>query len=116
MFYIAKKFIGHAGMTLRPGEVFEVDGQDDKINWLLSQEAIAPAIPSFAPADVDPDFAESADPLPDLDPDFDAKEPDAEEPEGEEEAPIELEGLEGIVANAAEDAAEAAPGKGRRKK
>lgn len=109
MFYIAKKFIGHAGMTLRPGEVFEVDGQDDKINWLLSQNAIAPAIPAFAPADVDPDFAESADPLPDV-------EPDAEEPEAEDEAPIELEGLDGIVANADEDAAEAAPGKGRRKK
>lgn len=48
MFYIAKHFTTHAGVMLRPGDVFEGDSKDPKIMWQLSQKAIAPATPAFA--------------------------------------------------------------------
>ncbi len=51
MFYITKCYVGHAGTTLRPGEAFEADSKDEKINWLLQQKAIVPATPAFAPVE-----------------------------------------------------------------
>lgn len=106
MFYIAKCYVGHAGTTVRPGEAFEADSQDDKINWLLSQKAIVPATPAFSPAN-DDDAQEEAAPGDTLDDDM------APAEDTEEDAP-EIDGLDGIIAEA--EVAEEAPVKKGRKK
>lgn len=126
MIYIAKCYIGHAGTVLRPGDAFEADSRDEKIERLLRLDAVTPATPAFAPAAI-----ENADGTLESDAQenhrqqmeslgYDAS---GEPLEGEgsadeaEEAP-EIDGLDGIVSGDAEPAepAEEAPTKKNRRK
>lgn len=103
MFYITKCYVGHAGMTLRPGEVFEADSQDENISWLLSQNAIAHATPAFAIANGDDEDGGSEDDEETLDGGND-----------EDGGLAELDGLDGIVENEPEPVCAPKPKRGKK--
>lgn len=117
MFYITKCYVGHAGTTLRPGEAFEADSQDEKIKWLLSQEAIVPATPAFVAQDENDDQQDDDaqnDQQMDVFVEFDTGDDDLTE----DDEPLEIDGLDSIVAVEPQEApaADATTAKKGRKK